>query len=230
MTTMIKQLSLATIGAAALAVGTMTPAYAALITLPISGLTGGVTAGDPATYPEYQDAFFEGTFTYDNSVNLSNVALLTRYAITRFDITVTNPFSEQYSDFMATITRSNGSVIEIDRRGAVPISSLLIPKPAPDGAQNVSNESTNDPRKAGLFLSFAGIFNDPTNRTTYIPGGVLDLFDAQKPDCFPAGPATIDVKYAEVGVEAVPEPTTMAGLGVFGLGALLRKKMKKQAA
>jgi len=226
MTTMMKQLSLATLGAAALGLGTITSADAT--TLNFSGFTGDIPFGvnsNPQYYPEYQNAFFEGFFTYNETVPSSVVGNTARYNLTAFDMTVTNPFF--YPDFMAKVGLTSGSFIEINRSTA--LSTLQIPYPAPGAAQNVSNSSQNDPRKAGFQLSFNGIFNDPnspTDERTFVPStSFLHLFDSQSPPCDPAPPQTVPIRSARV--EAVPEPTTMAGMGLFGLGMFIKRRSSK---
>jgi len=224
MNTVVQKLPLAAIGASVLALSAALPSNAAdFKILSVSGVTGGVVDGNPADYLEYQFANLQGTVTYSlDAKDLNPDPYQGRFKIKDFSFTITNP---NYPSFLAEIDRGH------ETKAFIELSSYAI---IITNART-RNTSLNNPTLSDISLFFTDTVGNPNKPPTQTPSG--DSFVADPTKSFlklfqspNAGAAKLAVTDAEVvDPAAIPEPTTMAGLGVFGLGALLKRQSKKSA-
>jgi hypothetical protein len=236
MITATQKFALAAASTTAVVVGSVLPAGAFQLTqYNFSGKTGSLPYNpcnpyEEEFYPEYQNADFQGYIQVrtdapdqDGSDNAG------KFSIYKFLITLTNPaYVGEPASFQSTV--GPGAA-----KATVKLSSFIIGIIDAD----VINASKNDPTKADFQLFFSDNAPNPnqaptadfvpTNFVPGIPASFLTLKGSTSaPDrTIPVVSAQIDnVKTINVA-ESVPEPTTLAGLGVVGLGLLLRKKIKQ---
>ncbi|MEX0272358.1 PEP-CTERM sorting domain-containing protein [Leptolyngbyaceae cyanobacterium UHCC 1019] len=213
--TMMKKLSLTIAGTIALSTSSLDPASAVVFKL--SGTTG--SAQNPEYshfYPEYQNARYEGFFIIpDDAPDLDPSHKVGLFEIQEFTIKL---FNDHFPTFKALFTQ--GSTKAFFRQDDTDIFF-------PDF--EIGNTSQNDPTLGSLFLSFNGIVESPNILPTFGPitghfasdRSFLKVGDSESaPDMM--------ISVTSTSVEAVPEPTTMVGAAVFGLGMLLKKRTQKQ--
>lgn len=219
MNSLMQKLTFTTLGAAVLVLGSsVSPAGAFTFQFNLSGTTGSLPPCDPNQqyYPEYQDAYFKGSFTVDDTDLAPGDNDLGKFKVVDFLVEV---FNASDPGFHAKFTPklNTQAFIFLDDTD---ISFLDF---------SVDNHSTNDPRLGSLFLRFSGKVADPNTLLTQFPNNnfsasasYLELGDAQVGDA-----PTVKIPVTGASVEAVPEPTTLGGLGLFGLGLVLKRKFKK---
>lgn len=234
MTTVMQKFALATVGAAALAVGSVAPANAfglsepedvVLMRYDISGTTGSLFGKQSHYFKEYQNATFTGEIFYDlnakdQAPDDPNWGI---FPILGFLITITN---NQYPDFQATIGfgAETNPEIKIDEF----IFSII--------GGDLDNHSQYNPTIADFNMFFNCYSGDRNVAPDRAPCGLnssesyLTLYGVEdKPDLKVSIPLVFGVSSEPVKVEAVPEPTTMAGIGIFGFAAFLQKRMARKA-
>ncbi|MGI0487273.1 PEP-CTERM sorting domain-containing protein [Pantanalinema rosaneae CENA516] len=234
MTTVMQKFALATAGAAALAVGSIAPANAYGLSEPeppillkqflISGTTGSLFGENANYFKEYQNAQFTGQLIYnfngkDEAPDDPEWGI---YSLLDFVITITN---DHYPGFQSTLTygpKTTKAAIEIDEF-TTPIRGAT-----------VGNHSQYNPTLADFNMYFNCYSGDRNSVPDRAPCGFNSTFSfltlygvAEKPDLS----VRIPLEFGTITgpVEAVPEPTTMAGIGVFGFGAFLKKRMARKA-
>lgn len=233
MITKMQKLALAAASTTVVAVGSVIPADAFQLTqYNFSGKTGSLPYYDlyAEFFPEYQNADFQGYIQVrTDAPDQDGTDNAGEFSIYEFLITLTNPaYVGEPASFQATLGPGAANA-------TVKLSSFIIGIIDAD----VINASTNDPTKADFQLFFSDDAPNPnqpptaafvpTNFVPGIPASFLRLKgSASAPD------STIAIISAQIDsvetidvAEAVPEPTTLAGLGVAGLGLLLRQKTKK---
>ena len=223
MLTLTHKLSFVTAGVAALTLGAPASAFQ-LNVFQISGTTGCI---DSSYYPEYQGASFTGFFSVRNDApDLNPDPAKGLFEAYEFKLTLTNSY---YPGFTSVISSIAG------QPGYIKLGSL-----GQGGEGDVDNSSQDNPTKALYQIFFSGSVGDqnhaPTkapDSSTFMPSlSFLTLFAARSE----APMQTIPIVTAKISpptfqnIEAVPEPTTMAGIGVFGLGLLLKRVSRKKVA
>ncbi len=223
MTSLMQRASLAAFGAAAVTFGSMAPTYAFEFTR--FEFTGVTDFADCNFFPEYQNANFSGFFTIRTDAHdLDDSHERGKYEISDFFIELTNP---HHPGFAATIDAfPNGH--PVTTKAFVLLSSFITP--IRNG--RVTNASQNNPTKADFELFFSDNFENPNVAPTFAPRPstfVPSLSFLTLRGSETAPDLRIGIRTAEIRVAAIPEPTTMTGVGVFGLGLLLSKKKRKAA-
>lgn len=225
MLTIPHKLSLVTAGVAALTLGTLAPANAfQLNVFQISGTTGCL---DSHYYPEYQGASFTGFFSVRNDApDLNPDPYKGLFEVYDFKLTLTNSY---YPEFTSVISLNS------TQPSYITIGSLGLGIEA-----DIENSSQDDPTKALYQLFFSGSVGDPNRAPTQAPDSstfVPHLSFLNLSGALSGAPEqTVPIVTAKIShptfqnTEAVPEPTTMAGMGVFGLGLLLKRVSRKKVA
>lgn len=213
MTALVRTLSLATLGATALVCGQAFAASA--VTFTLSGTTGDAHSH---YYPEYQNARYEGYMVVDDTDLLPDSEAEGLFRITDYFITIVN---DCFPNFKATFKPNAHTVAEFYQ------DDLFIDL----GDGDVFNDSKNNPTKGSLFLNFVGKVGTPNVLPTYGPvDGVFDPFKSFLKLSGSSNAPDLTIGITGAKVEAVPEPTTIAGATVFGLGLLLKKRSRKKSA
>jgi hypothetical protein len=229
----MQKFALATAGAAALAVGSVAPANAFGLSEPeapivlkqflIEGTTGSLSGDNAHYFKEYQNAHFTGQLIYningeDQAPDDPNWGI---YPLIDFLITITN---DAYPSFQSKLTYG------LHTTANIAIDEFTTPI---DGA-DVGNHSEYNPTLADFNMFFNCYSGDRNVAPDRAPCGFnssnsyLTLYGvADQPDL----KVTIPLEFGTITgpVEAVPEPTTMAGIGVFGFAAFLQKRMSRKA-
>jgi len=218
MTAFTQKVSLAAVGAAAVAISGVAPAQAYGVTrFDFSGTTG---FASKKFYPEYQNANFTGFFTVrTDAEDLDPKKKSGKFEIEDFLIEITNP---HYKSFLAVIEPDE----DLNTKSFVKLSSFS----TDITNARVRNFSTNDPTVANFQLFFTDTFLNPNKAPTTAPDA--STFLKSKSFLTLKGSETApDLKIGITSAEitAIPEPTTMAGVGVFSLGCFLAKRKRKAA-
>ncbi len=212
MTATVRTLSLATLGATVLAFSQALVASA--ITFTLSGTTG---YAHSAYFPEYQNARYEGYMIVDDTDLLPDSEAEGLFKITDYFITIVN---DCFPDFKATFKPNAHTVAKFYQ------DDLFIDL----GDGDVFNDSKNNPTTGSLFLNFVGKVGTPNVLPTYGPvDGVFDPFKSFLKLGGSSNAPDLTIGITSAKVEAVPEPTTIAGATVFGLGLLLRKRNRNNS-
>lgn len=210
MTTMLQKLSLAALGTATLVLGQAVAASA--VTFTLSGTTGDANSH---YFPEYQNAKFEGYFIVpDDAPDLDPSDEAGLFEISDYLITLVN---ECFPEFKAVF-----------KKGSHPAYFYQDDTDITFPGFDIFNDSQDNPTFGSLFLSFSGKVTSPNVLPTF--GPVEGTFNPHPSFLSVGGSESapdLDIRVTSASVQAVPEPTTIAGATIFGLGVLLKKRRKQ---
>ncbi len=220
MTTTLQKMSVAALGAAAVSLGGVAPAQAFELKYTFEGTTGDAYS---YLYPEYQNARFSGYFTVDSdAIDENPDPYKGKFKLTGFFMEIVN---DCFPEFKATVTPGTNpySSSEYLLLGSLTLSLT-------DGDND--NYSLYNPDIANFQLFFNDSFfeSNPNQVPTTAPDAgtfkPANSFLKMQVGSIPGSELNIPVSAARI--EAVPEPTTMAGLTVFGLGVYLKRRADRK--